>query len=297
MDAADRLDERTVDAYLHRLGLEAEAASIDALVRLHRAHVERVPYETVWIHMGERWDIDPMASARRIAHGGRGGYCFQLNGALAELLRALGYCVTRHIGGVHGPDGPNEAALTNHLVLVVHDLPGDANPDGRWYVDTGLGDALHKPLPLAPGEYVQGPLRFVLSATDDGIGDWHLTHDPSGSFSGMSFREPAVEMAAFADRHEFLSTSPESNFATTVTVQRRHADGTDVLRGCVLSRVSGAASEGETFDRRDVWIAVVADEFGIHLDARERAIDVLWARVSAAHEAWAASGGWSPQTA
>ena len=44
-------------AYLRRLGLEAEPPSVDALQRLHRAQVERVPYETMWIHAGEPWGI------------------------------------------------------------------------------------------------------------------------------------------------------------------------------------------------------------------------------------------------
>ena len=149
---------------------------------------------------------------RRVAHDQRGGYCFHLNGALAELLSALGYRVTRHVGGVHGPDGPDAAMLTNHLVLVVHDLPTGDNPSGRWYVDAGLGDGLHEPLPLAAGTYQQGPFRFVLTETDDGVGDWHLTHDPAGSFAGMSFRSAPVGTDAFVERHEWLSSSPESGF-------------------------------------------------------------------------------------
>jgi arylamine N-acetyltransferase len=64
--------------------------------------VERVPYETFWIHLDQAWGIEPEASLRRVARDGRGGYCFQLNGSLSLLLDALGYRVTRHVGGVHG---------------------------------------------------------------------------------------------------------------------------------------------------------------------------------------------------
>lgn len=85
----------TERAYLIRLGLDPEPPSVDALDRLHRAHVERVPYETAWIHEGRRWTTDPDAAMARIAHDGRGGYCYHLNGALALLLAALGYRVSR----------------------------------------------------------------------------------------------------------------------------------------------------------------------------------------------------------
>src|SRR5690349_457597 len=94
------------DAYLARLGIDLEPPSVDALFRIHRAHVERVAYETLWIHLGERWSVDVADSLRRVATRRRGGYCFHLNGALSELLGMLGYDVVRHVGGVHGPDGP-----------------------------------------------------------------------------------------------------------------------------------------------------------------------------------------------
>ena len=275
-----------VDAVLERIGIKAEPPSVDGLARIHRAYVKVVPYETVWIHMDERWSIDPADSLRRVARHRRGGYCFQLNGALSVVLRELGYRVTRHVGGVHGGDGPDTESLTNHLVLVVHDLPADDNPEGRWYVDAGLGDGLYEPTPLLPGTYDQGPLQFRLDATHDGVGDWHLTHDPTGSFAGMSFREGDVGMDTFGRRHEFLSTSPESGFAGTVTAQLRRADGTDILRGCVLSRRTGDDTTTETFDERDDWLTILADGFGIMPAGPPAVFDALWARVMTSHETW-----------
>jgi arylamine N-acetyltransferase len=55
-------------------------------------------------------------------------------------LRSLGYDVRPHIGGVHGPNGPDPAEAGNHLVLTVRGLPTDENPSGTWYLDAGLGD-------------------------------------------------------------------------------------------------------------------------------------------------------------
>ncbi len=219
------MDDELQAAYLDRLGLEAEPPSIDALQRLHRRQVERVPYETMWIHAGEAWGIDPVDSVARVALKGRGGYCFHLNGAFSELLRSLGYAVTRHIGGVHGPGGPDAEMLTNHLVLTVAELPTPEHPSGVWYVDAGLGDALHEALPLAAGAYDQGPFHLALRATADGVGDWHLTHDPQGSFTGMSWRTAPAEISAFEERHRWLSTSPDSGFVRVAAAQHRDADG------------------------------------------------------------------------
>lgn len=279
-----------VDAYLELLGVDREPPSVDALARLHRAHVERVPYETLWIHLGERWDIDAASSARRIAQQGRGGYCFHLNGGLAELLGALGYDVTRHVGGVHGPGGPAEADLTNHLVLTVGNLPSDDNPTGTWYVDAGLGDALHDPLPLLAGVYQQGPFELVLETTPGGVGDWHLTHDRRGGFAGMAWRSAPTGLAAFGERHTWLSTSPASGFVRVLTVQRRDAMGTDTLRGLRLQRI-GARSTETILDSVDELTGALAEVFGIDVDAiGHEALVALWSRVHDAHLAWEAAG-------
>ena len=91
-----------VDAYLTRLGcapLAGAAPSVSALGRLHRAHVEHVPYETVDLVAGRPPGIEPRESAERVVSG-RGGYCYQLNEAFSWLLRELGYDVVRHVAGV-----------------------------------------------------------------------------------------------------------------------------------------------------------------------------------------------------
>jgi N-hydroxyarylamine O-acetyltransferase len=274
----------TRDAYLRRLRLPAEAPSIDALVRLHRAQVEQVPYETTWLHLGEPWSVDPMASVQRIAHGGRGGYCFHVNGAFSLVLTALGYRVTRHVGGVHDAGAPIEPALGNHLVLIVHDLPTDANPDGRWLVDAGLGDGLHEPLPLVPGEYRQGPFTFRLTAEADG--GWHLDHDELGSFAGVAITAEPVAITRFEERHHFLSTSPESSFARTPTVQRRRADGVDMLRGLVLTSIGPDGVSKTVVEDRDDWFALLGT-LGLRLRIPAAACERLWINVTAAHAAWA----------
>jgi arylamine N-acetyltransferase len=278
------IDSPLQTAYLRRLGLEVEPPSVDALFRLHRRHVERVAYETMWIHAGETWGIDPGASAARIALEGRGGYCFHLNGAFSELLASLGYAVTRHVGGVHRVGSPDADNMTNHLVLTVAHLPTDENPSGVWYVDAGLGHALHEPTALVPGSFSQGPFVMSLEQTDDGIGDWHLTNDPAGSFVGMSWRASHASMGEFADRHMRLSTSPDSNFVRLATAQRRDAKGGDVLRGLVLSRVGEGATSGDALTERADWFAALADVFELRFDGADpEMLDRLWERCLATH--------------
>ncbi|HEY5012135.1 MAG TPA: arylamine N-acetyltransferase [Acidimicrobiia bacterium] len=277
-------------AYLRRLGLDAEPPSVEALQRLHRRQVERVPYETMWIHAGEPWGIDPLDAVVRIALHGRGGYCYHLNGAFGELLRSLGYAVRRHVGGVHGGAGPDAESAGNHLVLTVSGLPTGESQSGIWYVDAGLGDALHEALPLAAGAYVQEPFRLVLEELPGRVGEWHLTHDPAGGFVGMGWTTTDAKRGEFTSKHQWLSTSPDSGFVQVAMAERRDATGVDVIRGLVLTRIGRDASSGEPLTQRDEWFAVLTDVFDLRFDgSAPEALDRLWSRTLAGHRAWEAA--------
>lgn len=280
-----RLDAAVQRAYLDRLGLAPEEPSEEALRLLVRRHAERVPYETLWIQAGEGWGIDPVESAERIAHGGRGGYCYHLNGALGLLLTSLGYAVHGHVGGVHGPEGPGPASRGNHLVLTVELPPSDANQTGVWYVDAGLGDALHDPLPLVAGGHSQAPFDLTLECSADGS-EWHLLHDPRGGFRGMTWDLAEARWDDFRQQHRRLSTSPESGFVQVPMAERRDATGVDVVRGLVLSRIGDGARTEQVTDRA-AWFDALAQLFDLRLDALEpEARDRLWASAVTAHRRW-----------
>jgi len=296
--ASSSLAPDLVAAYLGRLGLAELAGSppsASSLARIHQRHVERIPWETLWIHEGRSWGLDPAASAARIAATGRGGYCFHLNGALAALLSALGYSVSLHVGGVHGPEGPSVEWLTNHLVLGVAGLPSDACPDGLWYVDVGLGDAMHDPVPWVAGPVSQPPLALTLApVAADGVGDWHLVHDPAGDFTGMSFVAAPTGMDAFADRHAWLSTAPESGFVKYLCVQRRTTSTTEGVRGLVHKVVSSSGTAISIVEDRADWFALLADDFGVAPAGTAADHTAMWTRVATAHQAWVNSDDYVP---
>lgn len=282
------LDDDVRVAYLARLGVEAEPPSVEALFALVRRHAERVPYETLWIQSGELWGIDPGESARRIAFAGRGGYCYHLNGALGLVLASLGYQVQAHVGGVHLSARPEPDAIGNHLVLTVAGLPSTSNPEGTWYVDAGLGDALHEPLPLAPGTYRQSPFQMGLERV--GASGWHLTHDPAGGFSGMSWTDGLARPADFEEKHAWLSTAAESGFVQVAMAERRDATGVDVVRGLILMRLGANATTAEPVTNRQQWFDLLADVFGLHFDASPpHARDRLWDTVLSTHRRWEAA--------
>ena len=285
MSNARSLPEDVARAYLELLGLEPGRGGVgrEELALLQRAHVERVPYETVEIVLGRPPGIDPRASARRVV-AGRGGYCYHLNGAFSALLEWLGVDVTRHLAGVQrrGADGPR-GADGNHMGLTVR------LPDGtRWLVDVGLGNGPREPLPLAAGVHEQGGFRYGLgpSACCDG---WRFEHDPRGSFMGFDVDERPAEIHEYAAMHRTLST--ESHFARLVTVQRWAGERIDALRGCVLTELTAEGERSRDISSGTEWWDCVTSHFGLaYDDLSDDERSSLWRRTREYHEAWDANG-------
>jgi N-hydroxyarylamine O-acetyltransferase len=255
--------------YLRRLGFGSwPAPTLETLFHLHRRHVERVAYENLDIQLGRATTVWPAESAERIA-AGRGGYCFHLNGAFAALLDTLGYRVTVHRGQVKKtPDPPGGVTFANHLALTVE-------CEGReWFVDVGLGDGIHTPVPLRSGGFRQGPFRYALRATPDG---WRFVHDRRGSFTAMDFESAPAGIDEFSDAHRILSTGPNSTFVRHFIVMRRTADRLDRLHGVKLSSIDRHGERSRRLHGEPEWRAVLERVFHLRLaDLPDDGVSALW---------------------
>jgi arylamine N-acetyltransferase len=279
------IDARTVAAYLKRLRIDDPGEpSVAALRALHRAHVERVPYEVLEIQLGRPSTVDPVESVARVLRG-RGGYCVQLNGAFATLLTALGYHVLWHEARVQASAAP----LPPDTPSAPHLAPTVTVEGETWLVDVGLGDGLHDPLPLHSGTYRQGPFTYRLAASRTVPDGWRFDHDPRGSIVGMDVAMAPARREEFARWHHYLSTSPESRLVRAPAVMRRDPAGVDSLVGCMLRRVDASGRTERELATPDDWYGALTDLFGLRLtdvDAAERG--ALWRRVRGGHERWLA---------
>ena len=108
-----------IQAYLDRIDYHGPREPTAATLRaLHMAHLLAVPFEN--LNIGRGWPIvlDEDALFEKIVAGRRGGFCYELNGLFAALLRALGFEVTLLSAGVAraaGGFGPE----FDHLTLLV----------------------------------------------------------------------------------------------------------------------------------------------------------------------------------
>lgn len=266
---------------LTRIGLDAPPPpDLDGLRRVHRAYLERMPYETLAIHLEEVVPLDLDRLAERVLTGGRGGYCFELNGLLAWLLTELGFAVERREArvGLREADGP-----TNHLSLVVT-VPGER---GRWLAEAGLGEGWVDPLALQPGVHATpGRLGWTLQPFEDG---WWIGHHPWGSFTGITMSAPEVGLDAFDPHHQRLSCDPSSSFMAALVVQRPLDDRILTLRARTLTVRGPEVDERRLLADHDDLAATLLEVFGIDpATLGDERLDRLWSKVSAQHEAWRA---------
>jgi N-hydroxyarylamine O-acetyltransferase len=260
--------------------------TLDALVRIHHRHQERVPYENLGIMLGRPPSVDAVASLERVGELGRAGYCFHHNGSLEIVLRDLGFEVSRRHGHVWTDEWDRGGSFLNHLVLHVAGLPTEANPGGEWWVDVGLGDAFRDPLPLVVGEHAQHPFTYVIDEVRrDG---WSFRHDATGSFTGVEVSTVPTEPADVLASHAELSAPGTGRFSQVLVIQRRYAGGAATLRGCVLTRVGAAGTartELETFEK---WCAALGDVRLPVDDIDPDELRDLYERMWAAHLEWRA---------
>jgi N-hydroxyarylamine O-acetyltransferase len=210
----------TVDEYLARLGVSsAPAADLDWLRRLQRAHLEAVPFENSSVLRGEPIVlVQPLLVAKVV--GGRGGFCFELNGAFAWLLGELGFDVALLPGRFWSDSGLGPA--NEHLALRVV-VDGEA-----WLVDVGAGFSFREPLRLAIGpEQVDpsGRFRLVEAPGAPGAIDVEWQHRDGAWRPHYRFEDRAVGLDAFVEVCEYLRTSPDSPFTQGWICARALPDG------------------------------------------------------------------------
>jgi len=251
------MDDPEVRAYLDRIGAERPVVlDADAVAALHRAHLLTVPFENLSIHLAEPISLEGSDLIAKIITRRRGGFCYELNGAFALLLEALGAQVTRVAARVYGGEG-KLGPLFDHLALVVR-LPGGSGP---WLADVGFGSNSTYPLRYDSREDQPDPGgRFALADTTDG--DVELFKDGEPQYR-IEQRERRLD--------DFVptcwqQTSPDSHFTLSTICSRLTEDGRISLSGRTLIRTSGGTRTEQELGSDGEVLAAYRNHFGIVVD-------------------------------
>ncbi len=225
-----------IEGYLARLGLrDRPAPSLETLRRLHRRHLDAVPYDNLAIMLGRPDPVDPADTLARLAAGGNAGYCFHHNGAFGLVLDTLGFELRRHPASMLEEIG--DSGSLAHLALSVAGLATEDNPGGFWWPDLGYGDGFRDPLPLRVGAFRQGGFSYrITRIAGRPIDGWVFRNDPRASSLGSRIGPAGLTEAQVVAADSRLA-GPGGRFTRLLVVQRREAAGAETLRGIRYTRL------------------------------------------------------------
>jgi N-hydroxyarylamine O-acetyltransferase len=259
----DTLSPARTDAYLRRIGADRPARPTEAALRdLQLRHLMAVPFENLSIHLGEDVVLTEEALVAKIVDGRRGGFCYELNGAFAALLRTLGYRVELLQARVFDEDG-RLGIPYDHLALRVRAADGDGR---AWLVDVGFGDHSHHPLRLDdPGDQHDpaGVFRLVPVAEPGTAGDLDVVRDGTPRYRLEPRPRALRDFTAGAWWHR---TSPESPFTRAPLCSLPTARGRVTLSGRRLITTGGGDREEHELTGDGELLAAYREHFGVGLD-------------------------------
>jgi N-hydroxyarylamine O-acetyltransferase len=146
--------------YLQRIGFEgAVRHDVATLERLQRAHLTAVPFENLDVFARRGVVVDPERSFTKVVVEGRGGWCYELNGAFHALLVALGFDADL-LGATVVMDDAEGPQPDHATVRVTLDRP--------YLVDVGFGDSFVRPLALDTHNAQDGGDRRYRFAEESG---------------------------------------------------------------------------------------------------------------------------------
>jgi N-hydroxyarylamine O-acetyltransferase len=213
------MDIRT---YLERIGYDKSVRpDLDCLFGLHRTHLLTVPFENLDIHSGIPIQLIEKALWDKIVVRRRGGFCYELNGIFAWLLKNVGFEVTYLNGRVYNNEGKRGREF-DHLTLLVK-IPTE---EQYWLADVGFGDSFFEPLRFEyNGEQAQGLRAYKIEPVENGYDLFMRGFDGDWKRQYYFDLQPRRFPADYEEACLYHQTSPKSSFTRERVISLATPDG------------------------------------------------------------------------
>jgi N-hydroxyarylamine O-acetyltransferase len=242
-----------VERYLARIGASPSAT----LAQLQERHLRSVPFENLSVHLGESIELEPNALADKIVERRRGGFCYELNGAFAALLGALGYDVT--LLACRVSTGEGYGPPFDHLALRVL---ADGEP---WLVDVGFGRFSLHPIRLDARDEQKDPAGTFQVTPEDGD---LVVYCDGAAWYRVETRPRTLEQ--FEPTCWWHRTSPKSHFTRSLVCTMPTGAGRVTNSDRTLIITGDDGKREETLDGDAAVLDAYRRYFGITLDTVPR---------------------------
>lgn len=261
-----------LDAYFARTGYRGpRTPTLDTLHGLVRAHVETIPFENLDVLLERPIALDPAAIEAKLVGARRGGYCFEQNGLLLEVLAQLGFEARPLSARVRLGKARDFIPARTHLCVRVE-------LGQPWLVDVGFG-----------GLSLTSAIRLDLESPQDTPHETRrllreggrVFHQALLAGEWADLYEMTLEEMPLIDRvvaNHYTSTHPDSHFRHRILVARALPEGERlaILDNELTRRKRGGEPTKQPIATHDELLAILREQFGLVLPDGARLLPALW---------------------
>lgn len=248
-----------LDSYFTRIGYSGpRTPTVATLQAIVHHHTQTIPFENLNPYLRLPVKLDLGSLQNKLIHNRRGGFCFEQNGLLRQVLLALGY-ESKPLGArVIWNRPPDAMPPRSHMVQLL-------TIDGQQYMaDVGFGGmSPTAPILLEPGlvqETPHEPFRFLIED-----GDYFLQALIGDNWRSLYRFDLTIQQPADYEVSNFwVCHAPESHFITGITAARVEPGRRYALRDTNLAiHHTGGASEERTLTDVDELYELLDNTFYI----------------------------------
>lgn len=253
------LSKKNIQDYLAQVAIkQSPEVSIHFMKKLQAAHVGTFCFSNLGVLLHEDLSLESQALFERVVTRKRGGYCFEQNKIVYEILQYCGFsceiALARVLHNRH-VDVPRTHRITKVTI--------DAN---TYIVDVGFGPLVpREPLLLdcdEPQDQGDSIYRIVRARS----GHYLLQKEEvDGWFTLYSFDDAMYTEADCVCGHHYSSTHPEAAFVNNLVISKKSYDDVQLLRNAQFHRIQGGRTAVTEISSKDHLGAILAQEFGIDL--------------------------------
>lgn len=257
------LPKRTMDLedYFQRIGYRGPTTPTDETLRaIHYQQVLSIPFENLnpWLGIPVRLEME--AITQKLIHQGRGGYCYEHNLLLSQVLQKLGFTVRGLAARVLWGEADESVTMRTHMLLLV-------TINGKSFIaDTGFG-----------GMTPTGPLRLEVNVEQTTPHEpFRLLRQEEEYVMETKIRNAWKPLYRFSLQahyltdyqvfNYYLSTHPDSLFVKGLIAARPTSDSRYTLQNNILTRhhLDGSTQRSNLTSAQELQ-TVLRETFGISL--------------------------------
>ncbi|WP_050027818.1 arylamine N-acetyltransferase [Verrucomicrobium sp. BvORR034] len=256
-----------LDAYFARIGyIGPREASLPTLNQIVLGHAQAIPFENLDVISGRGVSLDLASVQQKLVQSRRGGYCFEQNGLLLQVLLAMGFEAQPISARVRIGRTRDMTPPRTHLLVRV-EIEGDS-----WLADVGVGGlsattALR--LELDVPQRTPHETRRIIH--ENGV----YYHQALLGDDWTDVSEFTLEVMPPIDREVanwYTSMHPQSHFRDRLMVARAASEGRRMTM--LNTEFSVRDAEGKAVKRevqtKAELLAVLEESFGLRLDPEVR---------------------------